>query len=82
VAWSVPVPAQQRVAALDDVNGDGLRDVVVGMNTTAGVRCYSGADGTPIWNAVTSDWAWAVDRIADATVSTTPSPEISTARPT
>lgn len=67
VAWSVAAPNQQRVAALDDVNGDGLRDVLVGLNTTAGIRCYSGADGALLWTAATGDWVWAVDRIADCT---------------
>ncbi len=67
VQWSVSVPYQQRVATLDDVNGDGKQDVVVGLNTTSGVRAYSGANGALLWNAPTTDWVWAVDRIADCT---------------
>ena len=67
VQWSVGVPYQQRVATLDDVNGDGKQDIVVGFNTTAGVRAYSGADGGLLWTAPTTDWVWAVDRIDDCT---------------
>jgi outer membrane protein assembly factor BamB len=67
VEWSVSAPYQQRVATLDDVNGDGYDDVVVGLNTSTGVRAYDGASGALLWTAVTSDWAWAVDRVADCT---------------
>jgi outer membrane protein assembly factor BamB len=67
VQWSVSVPNQQRVATLDDVNGDGRQDILVGLNTTNGVRAYSGANGALLWNTPTTDWVWAVDRIADCT---------------
>jgi len=67
VPWSVATPAQQRVAALDDVNGDGVKDVAVGFNTTSACRVFSGLDGAMLWNQTTSDWTWAVDRIADCT---------------
>ncbi len=67
VQWSVTAPYQQRVAALDDVNGDGKQDIVVGLNTTNGVRAYNGANGALLWSAPTTDWVWAVDRIDDCT---------------
>jgi outer membrane protein assembly factor BamB len=67
VAWSVATSAQQRVAALDDVNGDGVKDIAVGFNTTSACRVFSGLDGTILWNHATSDWTWAIDRIADCT---------------
>jgi len=67
IVWSVAHAAQQRVAALDDVNGDGVSDIAVGFNTTRGCRVCSGLDGAQLWNTATSDWVWAVDRIADVT---------------
>jgi outer membrane protein assembly factor BamB len=67
IVWTVPVGAQQRVATLDDVNGDGLQDVVVGQNATSLARVCSGANGATLWYTFTSDWTWAVDRVADCT---------------
>jgi hypothetical protein len=64
---SVASAQQQRVASLDDVNGDGKQDLVFGYNTTPGVKVLNGATGATIWSAATSDWCWAVDRIADCT---------------
>ena len=67
VVWSVPQGAQQRVVALDDVNGDGFRDVAVGFNTSSSCKVCSGATGALLWSTPTSDWTWAVDRVADCT---------------
>ena len=55
------------MAALNDVNGDGIQDIAIGFNTTSGVRVCSGANGSTLWNTPTSDWCWAVDRIDDCT---------------
>ena len=67
VEWNVSAPYQQRVAPLQDVNGDGYDDVVVGFNTSIGVRAYDGTDGTLLWTAITPDWVWAVDQVEDCT---------------
>ncbi len=67
VIWNVSAGAQQRVAALDDVNGDGIQDVALGMNVTASCCVRSGANGSVIWTTATSDWTWAIDRVADCT---------------
>ncbi|MBM3286425.1 MAG: hypothetical protein FJY88_03600 [Candidatus Eisenbacteria bacterium] len=67
IIWSVPASGQQRVVALDDVNGDGFGDVAVGYNTTSACAAYSGINGALIWSRPTSDWVWAVDRIGDCT---------------
>jgi hypothetical protein len=67
VVWSVAHASQQRVATLDDVNGDGVQDIVIGFNGTRACRVCSGLTGTTLWNTPTSDWTWAVDRIADVT---------------
>lgn len=65
IVWQVGAPAQQRVAALDDVNGDGYKDVAVGLNTTSACRVHSGLDGSLLWSVATSDWTWAIDRVGD-----------------
>lgn len=67
VVWSVATNGQQRVAALDDVNGDGVADIAVGYNTTSAARCFSGANGALLWSAPFTDWTWAIDRVADVT---------------
>ncbi len=67
VLWSVAHASQQRVAALDDINGDGCDDIAVGFNTMSAVRVCSGANGSTIWNTPASDWTWAIDRIDDCT---------------
>lgn len=67
IVWTVAVPAQQRVVSLDDVNGDGIRDIAVGLNLTSACQVRSGANGALIWNVATSDWTWAIDRIPDCT---------------
>jgi outer membrane protein assembly factor BamB len=67
IVWSVAVNAQQRVVSLDDVNGDGVRDIAIGFDTTSACQVRSGANGALIWTASTSDWTWAIDRIPDCT---------------
>ncbi|MBP6876128.1 MAG: PQQ-binding-like beta-propeller repeat protein [Candidatus Eisenbacteria bacterium] len=67
VFWQVSASSQQRVVALDDVNGDGYMDVAAGSYQASNARAYSGRTGALLWTAPTSDWTWAIDRIADCT---------------
>lgn len=47
--WTVPHGLQQRVAALEDVNGDGVQDIAIGFNTSSFCRVASGANGATLW---------------------------------
>jgi hypothetical protein len=67
VSWTAACPAQQRVAALDDVNGDGIADIAVGLNASSSARVCSGANGAVIWSTPTNGNTWAIDRVADCT---------------
>jgi hypothetical protein len=67
VVWSVAQPSQQRVVALDDVNGDGVDDLALGLYGTRAARVCSGLNGSTLWSTPTSDWTWAIDRVADVT---------------
>jgi outer membrane protein assembly factor BamB len=65
VAWSVAASYQQRVAVLEDVDGDGQQDIAVGFNTTSACRVVSGANGATLWTTPTANWTWAVERAGD-----------------
>ncbi len=67
IVWNVAASAQMRVMSLDDVNGDGVRDIAVGFDTSNFCQVRSGANGALIWSAATHDWTWAIDRIPDCT---------------
>jgi PKD repeat protein len=54
-----------RLAILNDVNGDGHPDILVGHSTVTSVQVLDGQTGEPIWSHSIADQPWNVARIAD-----------------
>ncbi|MBA7532591.1 hypothetical protein ES705_24817 [subsurface metagenome] len=51
VHWSYPIGSNVwTVDAIEDLNGDGKRDVITGNQTPGIVYCFSGDDGSIIWS--------------------------------
>ncbi len=60
IFFSSPVT---NIALIDDITGDGIRDIVVSLKDTyiANIRCYDGATGEEIWYFTTTQEAFVED---------------------
>jgi hypothetical protein len=65
-AWTYPIGYNSwTVAAINDVDGDSIADVLTGNQTPGAVYCFSGQDGAVIWTHAEGRLIYSVRSIPD-----------------